>query len=161
MKLCPNTAQLHFIFALVQWYKGMLYVKSNNEIYDGELILDGLIQKIVDQATVIPFYNNDLDYLYQESTVLSKVYYSTFIPGLKRMESLYMEILKDVGSDLKQYNKVIMLFMHSHRHQLKMKELDTVSNIVKCFPLNAVIRWGLGFDDSIGARIVLYLICSK
>jgi len=139
----------------------MLYVKSNNGIYDGELILDELIQKIVGQSTVIPFNNNDLDYLYQESTVLSKVYYSNFSPGMRRMESLYMEILKDIGADLKQYNKVVMLFMHSHRHQLKMKEMDTVSDIVKCFPENVVIKWGLGFDDSIGVRIALYLICSK
>lgn len=139
----------------------MLYVKSNNEIYDGELILDGLIQKIVDQSTIIPFNNNDLEYLYQESTVFSKVFYSIFSPGRKRMESLYKEILKDIGSDLKQYDKVVMLFMHSHRHQLMMREFETVSDIVKCLPQNVAIKWGLGIDDSIGARIALHLICSK
>ena len=139
----------------------MLYVKSNNRLNDGKLMLEGLIQKIVDNSTVIPFNNNDLDYLYQESTVLSKVYYSNFCPETKRMESLYKEILKDVGSKLKQYNKVVMLFMHSPRYQLMMKEFATVSDIVSCFPQNVVIKWGLGFDDSIGARIALYLICSK
>ena len=139
----------------------MLYVKSNNGLNDGKLILEGLIQKIVDQSTVIQFSYNDLNYLYQESTVLSKVYYSNFCPGTKRIESLYNEILKDVGFKLKQYNKVVMLFMHSHSHQLMMSEFDKVSDIVSCFPQNVVIKWGLGFDDSIGARIALYLICSK
>ena len=139
----------------------MLYVKSNNGLNDGKLMLEGLIQKIVDQSTVIQFSYNDLNYLYQESTVLSKVYYSNFCPGTKRIESLYNEILKDVGFKLKQYNKVIMLFMYSHRHQLMIKELEAVSDIVKCFPQNVVIKWGLGLDDSIGARIALYLICSK
>jgi biotin synthase-related radical SAM superfamily protein len=139
----------------------MLYVKSNNGLNDGKLMLERLIQKIVDQSTVIQFSYNDLNYLYQESTVLSKVYYSNYYQEIKRMESLYMEILKDVGSKLKQYNKVIMLFMHSHRHQLMIKELEAVSDIVKCFPQNVVIKWGLGLDDSIGARIALYLICSK
>ena len=139
----------------------MLYVKSKNEIYNGKLILDGLIQKIVEQSTIMPLNNNDLDFLYQESTVLSKVFYSNFNPGMKRMESLYKEILNDTGSDLKQYNKVVMLFMHSHSHQLMMNEFDKVSDIVSCFPQNAVIKWGLGYDDSIGARIALYLICSK
>ena len=139
----------------------MLYVKSNNGLNDGKLMLEGLIQKIVDQSTVIQFSYNDLNYLYQESTVLSKVYYSNFCPGTKRIESLYNEILKDVGFKLKQYNKVVMLFMHSPRYQLMMKEFDKVSDIVSCFPQNAVIKWGLGFDDSIGARIALYLICSK
>jgi hypothetical protein len=80
----------------------MLYVKSNNGLNDGKLILEGLIQKIVDQSTVIQFSYNDLNYLYQESTVLSKVYYSNFCPGTKRIESLYNEILKDVGFKLKQ-----------------------------------------------------------
>lgn len=144
-----------------QWYKGMLYVKENKELYDGNLALGNLIQKIIDQSTVIPINNNDLNYLYQESTVFSKVYYSNFNSGIKRMESLYMEILKDIGSDLKQYNKVIMLFMQSHRHQLMMKEFEAFSDIVACFPQNVVIKWGLGFDNSIGARIALYLICSK
>ena len=139
----------------------MLYVKSNNRLNDGKLMLEGLIQKIVDNSTVIPFSYNDLNYLYQESTVLSKVYYSNFCPETKRMESLYNEILKDVGFKLKQYNKVVMLFMHSPRCQLMIKELEAVSDIVKCFPQNVVIKWGLGFDDSIGARIALYLICSK
>lgn len=139
----------------------MLYVKSKNEIYNGKLILDGLIQKIVEQSTIMPFNNNDLDYLYQESTVLSKVFYSNFNPGIKRMESLYKEILNDTESDLKQYNKVVMLFMHSHSHQLMMNEFDKVSDIVSCFPQNVVIKWGLGVDESIGARIALYLICSK
>lgn len=139
----------------------MLYVKSNNEIYNGKLILDGLIQKIVEQSTIMQFNNNDLDYLYQESTVLSKVFYSNFNPGIKRMESLYKEILNDTESDLKQYNKVVMLFMHSHSHQLMMNEFDKVSDIVSCFPQNIVIKWGLGVDESIGARIALYLICSK
>ena len=139
----------------------MLYVKSKNEIYNGKLILDGLIQKIVEQSTIMQFNNNDLDYLYQESTVLSKVFYSNFNPGIKRMESLYKEILNDTESDLKQYNKVVMLFMHSHSHQLMMNELDKVSDIVSCFPQNVVIKWGLGVDESIGARIALYLICSK
>ena len=139
----------------------MLYVKSNNGLNDGKLMLEGLIQKIVDQSTVIQFSYNDLNYLYQESTVLSKVYYSNFFPGTKRIESLYNEILKDVGFKLKQYNKVVMLFMHSPRYQLMMKEFSTVSDIVSCFPQNAVIKWGLGYDDSIGARIALYLICSK
>ena len=139
----------------------MLYVKSKNEIYNGKLILDGLIQKIVEQSTIMPFNNNDLDYLYQESTVLSKVFYSNFNPGMKRMESLYKEILNDTESDLKQYNKVVMLFMHSHSHQLMMNEFDKVSDIVSCFPQNVITKWGLGVDDSIGARISLYLICSK
>ena len=139
----------------------MLYDKSKNEIYNGKLILDGLIQKIVEQSTIMPFNNNDLDYLYQESTVLSKVFYSNFNPGMKRMESLYKEILNDTGSDLKQYNKVVMLFMHSHSHQLMMNEFDKVSDIVSCFPQNVVIKWGLGVDESIGTRIALYLICSK
>ncbi len=139
----------------------MLYVKSKNEFYNGKLILDGLIQKIVEQSTIMPFNNNDLDYLYQESTVLSKVFYSNFNPGMKRMESLYKEILNDTGTDLKQYNKVVMLFMHSHSHQLMMNEFDKVSDIVSCFPQNVITKWGLGVDDSIGARIALYLICSK
>lgn len=139
----------------------MLYVKSKNEIYNGKLILDGLIQKIVEQSTIMPLNNNDLDFLYQESTVLSKVFYSNFNPGMKRMESLYKEILNDTGSDLKQYNKVVMLFMHSPRYQLMMKEFGTVSDIVSCFPQNVVIKWGLGVDESIGTRIALYLICSK
>lgn len=139
----------------------MLYVKSKNEIYNGKLILDGLIQKIVEQSTIMQFNNNDLDYLYQESTVLSKVFYSNFNPGIKRMESLYKEILNDTESDLKQYNKVVMLFMHSHSHQLMMNEFDKVSDIVSCFPQNVITKWGLGVDDSIGARIALYLICSK
>ena len=51
--------------------------------------------------------------------------------------------------------------MHSPRYQLMMIEFATVSDIVSCFPQNVVIKWGLGFDDSIGARIALYLICSK
>ena len=139
----------------------MLYVKSNNGLNDGKLMLEGLIQKIVDQSTVIQFSYNDLNYLYQESTVLSKVYYSNFCPGTKRIESLYNEILKDVGFKLKQYNKVVMLFMHSHSHQLMMNEFDKVSDIVSCFPQNVVIKWGLGVDESIGTRIALYLICSK
>ena len=78
------------------------------------------------------------------------------------LEKKKKEILSNLNeSDLKQYNKVVMLFMHSPRYQLMMKEFGTVSDIVSCFPQNAVIKWGLGYDDSIGARIALYLICSK
>lgn len=139
----------------------MLYIKSKNEIYDGELILDDLIQKIVGQSTLIRFSTNDLNYLYQESVVYSKVFYSRFIPGMTRMESVYWEIQNAIGSELRQYNKAILLFMHSRRNPLMMKEFESVSDIVKCFPENVSIKWGLGFDDSIGARIALYLICSK
>ncbi len=139
----------------------MLYIKSKNEIYDGELILDDLIQKIVGQSTLIRFSTNDLNYLYQESVVYSKVFYSRFIPGMTRMGSVYWEIQNAIGFELKQYNKVILLFMHSHRHPLMMKEFESVSDIVRCFPENVVIKWGLGFDDSIGARLALYMICSK
>ena len=50
----------------------MLYIKVNNDIYDGELILDELIQKVVEQSTLIRFSTNDLNYLYQESVVYSR-----------------------------------------------------------------------------------------
>ena len=139
----------------------MLYIKANNNVHDGELILDELIQKIVRQSTQIRFSTNDLNYLYQESVVYSKVFYSRFIPGMTRMESVYWEILNAISSELKIYNKALLLFMHSRRNPLMMKEIESVSEIVRCFSENVSIKWGLGFDDSIGVRIALYMICSK
>lgn len=139
----------------------MLYLKSYNDIYDGELILDNLIQKIVEQSTMVRLNNNDLHYLYQASVVYSKVFYSNTSPGLGRMESLYQEILKAHIDNLEQYNRVILLFLHSRRSPLMMNELGAVADIMNCFSIDTEIKWGLGIDDSLGVRLALYVICSK
>ena len=139
----------------------MLYEKASNEIYDGEMILDNLIQKIVEQSSVIRFSNNDLQYLYQATAVFSKVFYSKSSPGLGRMESLYLEILNAKVDHLKGFSKVILLFMYSNRHPLIMNELGPASDIISCFSESTEIKWGLGIDDSLGSRLALYMICSK
>lgn len=139
----------------------MLYLKSYNDIYDGELILDNLVQKIVEQSTMVRLSNNDLRYLYQASVVFSKVFYSNTSQGLSRVESVYQGIINAKIDNLGQYNRVILLFLHSRRSPLMMNELGAVSDIMNCFSIDTEIKWGLGIDDSLGVRLALYVICSK
>ena len=122
--------------------------------------IEELISQIVKDSTLIHLGKQDLNYLYREKEVLKCRIYSFPYKNETRMEAILREVVEYSQVDFMRYNRVILLIKTSSKVPLLMNELGFVNKIIKKFPENVDVKWGLGWDNTIDDKVFLMMICS-
>jgi len=112
-------------------------------------------------SQLLPIKYENISYLYSETTMMKRSFYSTGFDGEKRMDTVIEGVKAYEPTDLSPFKHAIFLIQTSKDYPLTVKELDKLQDITILLPTSAVITWGLGIDDTLDDRIYFTLVCSK
>ena len=143
-------------------YKAYWY--SEDVIIDGiqfRAKVDEVIWFMTHGSHVVPIKQDRLLYLYDETTMMKRSFYSISNDGKKRMDTVIEGIKAYEPTDLSQFKHAIFLIQTSKSHPLTMSELHQLQDITILLPSLIEITWGLGIDDTLDDRIYFTLVCSK
>ena len=143
-------------------YKAYWY--SEDVIIDGiqfRAKVDEVVWLMTHGSQVVPIKQDRLLYLYDETTMMKRSFYSISNDGKKRMDTVIEGIKAYEPIDLSQFKHAIFLIQTSKSHPLTMTELHKLQDITILLPSLIEITWGLGIDDTLDDRIYFTLVCSK
>ena len=123
--------------------------------------VDEIVWQMSRDSQIVPLKIKEMEYLYDESVIVKRRFYSCAKDGEERMESVVREMKKYEPADKKSFEHVLILIQTSKEHPLIMSELQSLSDITEGFSPKAEIRWGLGIDDDVGEEMFIMLVCSK
>ena len=123
--------------------------------------VDEIIWQMTHESQLIPMIMKDLEYLYEESFIAKRRFYSVSEYRRKRMDSIVNEVIKHQPWDKKSFTHVLILLQTSKDHPLIMSELQRLNEITDGFSPKAEIRWGLGINEDLGDRVFIMIVYSK
>lgn len=123
--------------------------------------VDEIIWQMTHESQLIPMIMKDLEYLYEESFIAKRRFYSVSEYRRKRMDSIVNEVIKHQPWDKKSFTHVLILLQTSKDHPLIMSELQRLNEITDGFSPQAEIRWGLGINEDLGDRVFIMIVYSK
>ena len=121
--------------------------------------VDEIVWQMTHKSQLIPMIMKDLEYLYEESFIAKRRFYSA--SEYRRMDSIVNEVLKHQPWDKKSFTHVLILLQTSKDHPLIMSELQRLNEITDGFSPKAEIRWGLGINEDLGDRVFIMIVYSK
>lgn len=121
--------------------------------------VDEIVWQMTHESQLIPMIMKDLEYLYEESFIAKRRFYSA--SEYRRMDSIVNEVLKHQPWDKKSFTHVLILLQTSKDHPLIMSELQRLNEITDGFSSKAEIRWGLGINEDLGERVFIMMVYSK
>lgn len=123
--------------------------------------VDEVVWFMTHETNVVPLKQEQLMYLYDESSMMKRALYSLQNDGSNRMESI-VDGIKTIDPDvLMSYRHVIFFIQTSEDHPLMMSELNKLQDLTIMFPSTVDILWGLGVNDTLGDRLFFMLVCCK
>ena len=128
---------------------------------DIKAVIDEIVWQMSRDSQIVPLKIKEMEYLYDESVIVKRRFYSCAEDARKRMESIVREMKKYEPADKKSFERVLILIQTSKEHPLIISELQSLSEITEEFSPKAEIRWGLGIDDDVGEEMFIMLVCSK
>ena len=144
--------------------------ESKSYTFSEEAVLDriqfrGKVDEVVwfmtHETNVVPLKQEQLMYLYDESSMMKRALYSLQSDDSNRMESI-VDGIKTIDPDvLMSYRHVIFFIQTSEDHPLMMSELNKLQDLTIMFPSTVDVLWGLGVNDTLGDRLFFMLVCSK
>lgn len=143
-------------------YKAYWY--SEDVIIDGiqfRAKVDEVVWLMTHGSQVVPIKQDSLLYLYNETTMIKRSFYSISGDGASRMDTIIEGIKANEPIDLSQFMHALFLIQTSKDYPLTMTELQKLQDITILLPTAIEITWGLGVDDTLGDRIYFTLVCSK
>lgn len=123
--------------------------------------VDEIIWQMTHKSQLIPMIMKDLEYLYEESFIAKRRFYSVSEYRRKRMDSIVNEVIKYQPWDKKSFTHVLILLQTSKEHPLIISELQRLNEITGGFSSKAEIRWGLGVNEDLGDRVFIMIVYSK
>ena len=123
--------------------------------------VDEIIWKMTHESQLVPMIMKDLEYLYEESFIAKRRFYSVSEYRRKRMDSIVNEVIKYQPWDKKSFTHVLILLQTSKEHPLIISELQRLNEITGGFSSKAEIRWGLGVNEDLGDRVFIMIVYSK
>ena len=123
--------------------------------------VDEIIWKMTHESQFVPMIMKDLEYLYEESFIAKRRFYSVSEYRRKRMDSIVNEVIKYQPWDKKSFTHVLILLQTSKEHPLIISELQRLNEITGGFSSKAEIRWGLGVNEDLGDRVFIMIVYSK
>lgn len=143
-------------------YKAYWY--SEDVIVDGiqfRAKVDEVVWLMTRGSQLLPIKYENISYLYSETTMMKRSFYSTGFDGEKRMDTVIEGVKAYEPTDLSPFKHAIFLIQTSNDYPLTVAELDKLQGITILLPTSAEITWGLGVDDTLDDRIYFTLVCSK
>jgi len=123
--------------------------------------VDEIIWQMTHESHLVPMIMKDLEYLYEESFIAKRRFYSVSEYRRKRMDSIVNEVIKYQPWDKKSFTHVLILLQTSKEHPLIISELQRLNEITGGFSSKAEIRWGLGVNEDLGDRVFIMIVYSK
>lgn len=123
--------------------------------------VDEIIWQMTHESQLVPMLVKDLEYLYEESFIAKRRFYSVSEYRRKRMDSIVNEVIKYQPWDKKSFTHVLILLQTSKEHPLIISELQRLNEITGGFSSKAEIRWGLGVNEDLGDRVFIMIVYSK
>ena len=121
--------------------------------------VDEIVWQMTHESQLIPIIMKDLEYLYEESFIAKRRFYSA--SEYRRMDSIVNEVVKHQPWDKKSFTHVLILLQTSKEHPLIISELQRLNEITGGFSSKAEIRWGLGVNEDLGERLFIMIVYSK
>ena len=123
--------------------------------------IDEIVWQMSRDSQIVPLKIKEMEYLYDESVIVKRRFYSCAKDGEERMESIVREMKKYEPADKKSFERVLILIQTSKEHPLIMSELQSLSDITEGFSTKTEIRWGLGVNEDLDDKMFIMLVCSK
>lgn len=123
--------------------------------------IDEIVWQMTHGSQIVPLKIEDLEYLFEESVIVKRRFYSCAKNKEERMVNVFREMKKYEPADKKSFEHVLILIQTSKEHPLMMSELQVMSDIIEGFSPKADIRWGLGTNEDLGCRMFIMVVCSK
>ena len=123
--------------------------------------VDEVVWFMTHETNVVPLKQEQLMYLYDESSMMKRALYSLQGEDSNRMESIVDGIKAIEPEVMMSYRHVIFFIQTSEDHPLMMSELNKLQDLTIMFPSTVDILWGLGVNDTLGDRLFFMLVCSK
>ena len=123
--------------------------------------VDDIVWQMTHKSQLIPMIMKDLEYLYEESFIAKRRFYSASEYRRKRMDSIVSEVKRYEPWNKKSFTHVLILLQTSKDHPLIMSELQRLNEITDGFSSKAEIRWGLGINEDLGDRVFIMIVYSK
>ena len=123
--------------------------------------IDEIVWQMTHESQIVPLKIEDLEYLYEESVIVKRRFYSCAENQEERMENVVREMKKYEPADKKSYEHVLVLIQTSKEQPLMMSELQGMNDIIEGFTPKAEICWGLGISEDLEFRMFVMLVYSK
>ena len=123
--------------------------------------IDEIVWQMSRDSQIVPLKIKEMEYLYDESVIVKRRFYSCAEDARKRMESVVREMKKYEPADKKSFERVLILIQTSKEHPLIISELQSLSEITEEFSPKAEIRWGLGINEELDERAFIMMVYSK
>ena len=123
--------------------------------------VDEIVWKMTHESQLIPMIMKDLEYLYEESVIVKRRFYSVSKYRRKRMDSIINEVINYEPREKNTFTHVLILIQSSKDHPLIMSELQRLNEITDGFSSKAEIQWGLGINEDLGDQIFIMIVYSK
>lgn len=123
--------------------------------------VDEVVWLMTHGSQVVPIKQDNLLYLYKETTITKSSYCSSIDNDANRMNAIVEKIKAIEPTSLSPFKHAIFLIQTSKDHPLTMMELHKLQDITSILPTSIEITWGLGFDDTLAYGIYFTLVCSK
>ena len=123
--------------------------------------VDEIIWQMTHGSQLIPMMVKDLEYLYEESFIAKRRFYSVSEYRRKRMDSIVSEVIRHEPWEKKSFTHVLILIQTSKDHPLIMSELQRLNEITNGLSSKAEIRWGVGINENLEDRVFIMIVYSK
>lgn len=123
--------------------------------------IDEIVCQMAHGSQIVPLKIEDLEYLFEESVIVKRRFYSCAKNKEERMVNVFREMKKYEPADKKSFEHVLILIQTSKEHPLMMSELQVMSDIIEGFSSKVDIRWGLGTNEDLEYRMFIMVVCSK
>ena len=123
--------------------------------------IDAIIWQMTHFSQLRPIREYDMGYLFEETIIVKRCFYSESDEVGRRMSDILRAILKYEPSDKMDYEHLLILIQASNAHPLLITELESLDNVTRRLSPRIEVRWGLGQNDDLGKKLFAMIIYSK
>ena len=123
--------------------------------------IDTIIWQMKHFSQLRPIREFDMGYLFEETIIAKRCFYSESDEVGRRMNDILGAILKHEPTNKMDYEHLLILIQASSEHPLLIKELESLDNVTRRLSPRIEVRWGLGQNDDLGKKLFAMIVYSK
>ena len=123
--------------------------------------IDTIIWQMTHFSQLRPIREFDMAYLFEETVIMKRCFYSESNEVGRRMRDILRAILKHEPTDKMDYEHLLILIQASGKHPLLIKELESLDKVTRRLSPKIEICWGLGQNDDLGKKLFAMIVYSK
>lgn len=123
--------------------------------------IDAIIWQMTHFSQLRPIRDYNMSYLYNETMIVKRCFYSESDEVGRRMSDILRAILKHEPTDRMDYEHLLILIQASGEHPLLIKELESLDNVTRRLSPRIELCWGLGQNDDLDKKLFAMIVYSK